>query len=319
MKTYKRFLIISVLSLILVITLALSVFHNLRKSNLEKKIRFNDNCKDEISSILSGLDKYIYENDNLNSLIKDYSKETIAIDTDKLFHLLYSNKKYVDLKVDRWMKAGKFIDSNNQRLHLVLNKDTFRWKGRPRFAATMWSNGYNKINENGKGDDVVVFDSVVFTIRHPLVPVPKVKQLMTLIGKPLSRDQVTGLAQKYLMEVQRGKQNSLISEYYGFAFLYCTNKQDFTIFSELSLHINNVTYNGSMGKYKIYKEKLPLGLKHDDTAEEIIQRFHILNKDRYSTWMDFIDDKNNYKYNFYFPDGELINTISISLAKADNW
>ncbi len=311
MKIYKR-LFISIVFLILIVTLILFVSHKIGKNNLEKKINFDNSSKDEIISILSGLEKYIYKNDNLNRLIKDYSKENTNIGSRELYNILYANEKYVDVKINRWIKTKNFVDSNNQPFHITFHKEVSRWKSRPKFLVTMWSNGYNKINEDGKGDDVVVFDSVVLTIAQNIAPVPDAQELMALMGKPLPSNPVASFMEEYFMEVQYAKRHHFESKYYGFSFVFYKNKQNLTILTELSLYINNVTYMGSMKNYKIYKGKLPLGLKRNNTAEEIIQRFHISNKDRYSTWMDYLDEKNNYKYTFYFPDGELINTITIS-------
>ncbi len=146
------------------------------------------------------------------------------------------------------------------------------------------------------------------------IPQPSTQKLIEYLKKPLTGQQLNALMKKYNMTKNHGKLFLLESKTCGFSYEFKEHGNLITL-GNLKLHVNDVDYMPNMKEFSIYKGKLPLGFNSDDSAAKIIKVLHIPNKDRYSWRMDYIDAKNNLKYEYYFPGARYINTITISYSK----
>ena len=126
----------------------------LARQDLE--FRFENQCREEMVKMLIGYLVLLDENNHIKNLSITSGDRAIILSPSKLYKALKQAIIPFDT-LTRWEANKSFVDSEFHQYHILIKGK--RGEGKQLFFATeivAWGDGVNKVNEHGKGDDILI-------------------------------------------------------------------------------------------------------------------------------------------------------------------
>ena len=151
-----EFLIILILVLLGIMLIILHIFNEKTLAKQDVEFRFENQCRLEMINILMGFLTLMDDNHHINNLCLTENYTEIKISSKELYKALKQTTIPFDT-LARWDKHKSFVDPNFNQYHIIIkgkrsvDKQEFLTR-----KIIVCADGVNKVNENGKGDDIII-------------------------------------------------------------------------------------------------------------------------------------------------------------------
>ena len=173
------FLTILIIALIGTALVIISLHNEKELARQDVEFRFGNQCREEMINMLIGFRLLLDDNNHIKNLCITENDTEIKLSSEELYKALKQTTIPFDT-LARWDKKKSFVDSNCNQYHISIKgkKSVDKQVFLPTKIIT-WANGVNKVNENGKGDDVIItsdLDKKLILSENPLRAEPELKE-----------------------------------------------------------------------------------------------------------------------------------------------